>query len=79
MKEYNWFGVNLMRQRKTLGLSQRQFAKGIGMSQTTVRMIEKGQEPHVYTALWLAIQLNTTVESLCAWPEDSFATPREET
>lgn len=61
----NKVGNRIRERRIALGLSQRAFAKKLGIDPTTVYAWEKGiAEPRVFTAICLAQFFGTTVEEL---------------
>lgn len=61
----NIIGNRIRDHRKAMGLSQKQLAKKVGLSYTTVSKWETGiAEPKVFCAICLAQFFGTTVEEL---------------
>lgn len=61
----NVVGNRIRERRLELGLSQKAFARKLGVDHSTVSAWEKGvAEPRVFTAICLAQAFETTVEEL---------------
>ncbi len=57
---------NLKKFRKQQGLSQKELAQAVGVTQTMIAHIENGVKiPSLAVSLELAEALNTTVDKLC--------------
>ena len=60
------FGINVLKTREKLKISQKQLADTVGVTQSMICQIEKNVKiPSVVVGYEIAKALNTTVDNLC--------------
>jgi transcriptional regulator with XRE-family HTH domain len=65
-------GLRLLRRRQELGMTQRELAKKVDISQTNISHIEQGEQNITLRTLWrVAEALDTTVLELMGGPPPS--------
>lgn len=60
------FGINVVKTRKKIKISQKQLAEAAGVSQSMICQVEKNVKiPNVIVGYAIAKALHTTVDELC--------------